>query len=133
LFGIATNFSSKGFRTFTWLKPNKSKDENRGEEYLKQDPMRNQDSNISACRHCQNYVPQGRRGGQCRQLGVLVHGAWKACSLAIPPFAPAWSLEDITWQQKAFEVSELELNAIAPEPVLPAYVTKVVPVQDALL
>jgi hypothetical protein len=82
--------------------------------------MRNQDSAVSACRHCQNYVPQGRRGGQCCQLGVLVHGAWKACSLAIPPFSPAWGLEDVMlWPQ------EIELEAIAPSPVLPAYITKV--------
>jgi len=94
--------------------------------------MRNQDSAISACRHCQNYVPQGRRGGQCRQLGVLVYGAWKACSLAIPPFSTAWNLEDVTlWQVEAFEVKELE--AIAPDPVLPAYVTKVVMTQEAVL
>jgi len=67
-------------------------------------PIRNQDSAISACRHCQNYVPQGRRGGQCRQLDVLVHGAWKACSLAIPPFSSRWHLDDVVlWTQESFE------------------------------
>lgn len=108
---------------------------------LTQDPMGKQDSAISACRHCQNYVPQGRRGGQCRQLGVLVHGAWKACSLAIPPFSPVWSLEDVTlWQSEAFEINELEamrnsspVGVIAPDPVLSTYVAKVVVTQDAVL
>jgi hypothetical protein len=44
----------------------------------------------SACRYCQYYQPEGRRGGVCRQLGVPVEGRWKACTLAIPAFAPSW-------------------------------------------
>jgi len=32
----------------------------------------------------------------CQQLGVPVKANWKACSLALPPFAPSWeSLEQI--------------------------------------
>jgi hypothetical protein len=56
----------------------------------------------SACRHCRFYQPEGRRGGQCQQLGVPVRGTWKACQLAIPPFAPSWeNLEEIMiWQEK---------------------------------
>ena len=57
----------------------------------------------SACRYCRYYNPQGRRGGVCQQLGAPVQGNWKACSLAIPPFAPsgesledAWSLPNAT-------------------------------------
>lgn len=42
------------------------------------------------CRHCQHYLVEGRRGGQCQQLGAPVLGRWKACQLAIPPFAPSW-------------------------------------------
>ena len=52
--------------------------------------MSNFESNISVCRHCQNYTLEGRRGGHCSQLGSLVQGDWTACSLAIPPFAPSW-------------------------------------------
>lgn len=52
--------------------------------------MRTLQTTASACRHCGCYVPEGRRGGQCQQLGVPVQGAWKSCSLAIPPFAPSW-------------------------------------------
>jgi hypothetical protein len=45
---------------------------------------------ITACRYCQHYQGEGRRGGQCQQLNVPVQGAWKPCKLAIPPFAPEW-------------------------------------------
>lgn len=45
---------------------------------------------ISACRHCRFYQIEGRRGGDCQQLGVPVQGSWKACSLAAQPFASQW-------------------------------------------
>lgn len=52
----------------------------------------------SACRYCRHYQPEGRRGGMCHQLGTPVQASWKACSLALPPFAPSWeSLED-AWE-----------------------------------
>lgn len=44
----------------------------------------------SVCRYCRFYTPEGRRGGQCNQLGVEVKGQWAACPLASPPFAPSW-------------------------------------------
>jgi hypothetical protein len=43
-----------------------------------------------ACRHCTHFSPEGRRGGQCQQLGVPVRGGWKACSLVMKSFAPSW-------------------------------------------
>jgi hypothetical protein len=46
----------------------------------------------SACRYCQHYQPEGRRGGQCQILDVPVQGNWKACSLAVSAFAPNWDL-----------------------------------------
>ncbi|MEA5573727.1 hypothetical protein [Calothrix sp. UHCC 0171] len=50
----------------------------------------------SACKYCRYYNPEGRRGGNCQQLGAPVLGHWKACSLALPPFAPSWeTLEDV--------------------------------------
>jgi hypothetical protein len=50
----------------------------------------------SACKYCRHYNPEGRRGGQCQQLGAPVLGSWKACSLALPAFAPSWeTLEDV--------------------------------------
>ncbi|WP_242032811.1 hypothetical protein [Oscillatoria sp. FACHB-1406] len=41
---------------------------------------------MSTCRCCQYYKPEGRRGGQCQQLGVPVRGCWKACSIGSPAF-----------------------------------------------
>jgi hypothetical protein len=44
----------------------------------------------SACRYCQHYQPEGRRGGKCQILEVPVQGNWKACSLAVTTFAATW-------------------------------------------
>ncbi|WP_017651675.1 hypothetical protein [Fortiea contorta] len=51
----------------------------------------------SACRYCRHYQPEGRRGGICQQLGASVQASWKACSLALPPFAPAWETLEDAW------------------------------------
>ncbi len=53
--------------------------------------MKSQNFLTSACRYCRYYQPEGRRGGMCQQLGVQVQGSWKACALALPPFARSWS------------------------------------------
>lgn len=57
--------------------------------------MKRSDPLASACRHCKHYVHEGRRGGNCGQLNVLVQGSWKACSLALPVFAPNWQFEQM--------------------------------------
>ncbi|MDZ8184259.1 MAG: hypothetical protein RMX96_05270 [Nostoc sp. ChiSLP02] len=51
----------------------------------------------SACRYCRHYQPEGRRGGMCQQLGAPVQASWKACSLAIPAFAPSWETLEDAW------------------------------------
>jgi hypothetical protein len=51
----------------------------------------------SACRYCRHYNPEGRRGGTCQQLGAQVQASWKACSLALPPFAPSWETLEDAW------------------------------------
>lgn len=51
----------------------------------------------SACQFCRYYQLEGRRGGMCQQLGVPVKANWKACSLALPPFAPSWESFDQIW------------------------------------
>lgn len=57
----------------------------------------------SACRYCRHYNVQGRRGGMCQQLGVPVRGAWRACSLALPPFAPSWeNIDGLLQDRKLF-------------------------------
>ncbi|MFB2835521.1 hypothetical protein [Floridanema evergladense] len=74
----------------------------------------------SACKSCRFYTPEGRRGGNCQQLGVPVRGGWKACSLALPPFAPSWeSLEEIFHlQSEVIEVTEvIPMEAIQSSPV----------------
>ncbi|MGA7933783.1 MAG: hypothetical protein WCA35_09570 [Kovacikia sp.] len=80
--------------------------------------MKTTRTSISACRSCRYYVPEGRRGGSCQQLNVAVQSAWKACSLAIPPFVPAWdNLEEIiVWQKITLAAQEaLESNNAHPD------------------
>ncbi|UBF24892.1 hypothetical protein K9N68_25040 [Kovacikia minuta CCNUW1] len=78
--------------------------------------MKPSNSSISACRNCRYYVPEGRRGGRCDQLNVSVHSAWKACSLAIPPFSPAWeNLEEIIiWQRRTLAAQEALAANLSP-------------------
>lgn len=65
----------------------------------------------SACRYCRHYNPEGRRGGNCQQLGAPVQGNWKACSLALPAFAPSWeTLEDVWSLPEAIPVVATKLN-----------------------
>ncbi len=65
--------------------------------------MKVSDSPSLSCRHCRYYTPEGRRGGHCQRLNVMVQSGWRACSVAVPPFVPNWeSLEEIMlWQQQA--------------------------------
>ncbi len=51
----------------------------------------------TACRYCHYYKPEGRRGGVCQQLGAPVQSSWKACALALPPFAPSWEGLEESW------------------------------------
>nr|WP_290223289.1 hypothetical protein [Trichocoleus desertorum] len=71
--------------------------------------MRTINLETSACRHCRYYTPEGRRGGSCQQLNVPVRGAWKACSLAIPPFAPSWenSEEIMNWSESTLILGDV--------------------------
>lgn len=59
-------------------------------------------STCQHCRFCRNFIPEGRRGGICQQLGVPVRSNWKACSIALPAFAPSWGmLEKVKlWEQQ---------------------------------
>ncbi|BAZ13782.1 hypothetical protein NIES4071_56220 [Calothrix sp. NIES-4071] len=68
----------------------------------------------SACRYCRHYNPEGRRGGNCQQLSAPVQGHWKACSLALPAFAPSWeTLEDAWSLPEAIPVVATNLNTDA--------------------
>ncbi len=68
--------------------------------------MKSFNCSTSACRYCRHYQPEGRRGGMCQQLGVPVRGHWKACSLALAPFAPAWGRIKLVWDDEALGIKE---------------------------
>ena len=73
------------------------------------------DRPVSACRRCQFYTLEGRRGGQCQLLNVSVQGSWSACTLAAAPFAPTstdWrELEGLISLQTSIELLEANLNS----------------------
>ena len=52
--------------------------------------MNSSGNSVTACRLCQHYNPEGRRGGLCGKLDVPVRAAWAACSLADHPFETSW-------------------------------------------
>lgn len=77
----------------------------------------------SACRYCRHYQPEGRRGGMCQKLGAQVQAGWKACSLALPAFAPAWETLEDAWSLPVAtpvlaathsQASDLDLIELAP-------------------
>lgn len=51
-------------------------------------------NSVTACRLCQHYNPEGRRGGFCEKLDVPVIAKWDACSLAAHPFEASWQSTD---------------------------------------
>ncbi|MBD2461326.1 hypothetical protein H6G89_09730 [Oscillatoria sp. FACHB-1407] len=72
---------------------------------------------VSVCRHCQYYRAEGRRGGYCQQLCAGVQGTWKACSLAIPPFAPTWEAIPgiIAWRNQMQHSAEHQLDLLSKD------------------
>lgn len=71
--------------------------------------MKESNSLTSACRYCRHYSPEGRRGGMCERLGVLVQASWKSCAFALPPFETTWEkLQDIVLLENSFSLSESE-------------------------
>lgn len=65
--------------------------------------MKSSNTLTSACRCCHYYRPEGRRGGMCSQLGVLVQSNWSSCSLAVPAFTTTWEkLQDIVLLENSF-------------------------------
>jgi hypothetical protein len=95
--------------------------------------MKSVNKPISACRHCHFYDSEGRRGGYCQQLSVPVQGSWKACSLAVSPFAKWDQLAGIVaWQpvgtdpKTGLEVSGLEVGLSAEHSLTELAVTPTV-------
>lgn len=48
--------------------------------------MESAGSRALCCGRCAHYTPEGRRGGHCDQLNVVVKSGWKSCPLAAPVF-----------------------------------------------
>ncbi|MGK7914903.1 MAG: hypothetical protein AB4038_05065 [Prochloraceae cyanobacterium] len=65
----------------------------------------------STCRYCRYYKPEGRRGGTCHRLGVPVQSNWKACALAVPPFASTWeTLTEIMFLENSLALDSSEYS-----------------------
>ena len=70
----------------------------------------------SSCGLCRFYTPMGRRGGHCEQLSVPVRAGWKACCLAVSPFAEVTNeIEGITTWSKSLSVSSSTLRALTSD------------------
>jgi hypothetical protein len=94
---------------------------------------------VSSCRHCRFYGSEGRRGGQCQQLGVPVQSHWKSCSLASAPF-PVADLqrlpEMLVWQNSRLweSASTSGANELAGEsPLRPIQVQERSDCQTAMI
>jgi hypothetical protein len=71
--------------------------------------MKKIDFSTSACRYCRFYEPEGRRGGLCQLLGVLVDSSWKACNFASPPFETTLEkLENILQLETSIALDAIE-------------------------
>lgn len=69
-----------------------------------------QEPAVSKCQHCRFYQPEGRRGGGCEQLGVIVQSSWIACGLAEPPFV--WAKDTV--QEEPVFVCQLSFRETEP-------------------
>lgn len=68
--------------------------------------MKSAQCRVTSCSRCRFYAPEGRRGGQCSQLGVPVESRWAPCSLAVPVFTPTL----VAIQPLDFLPQPLEIN-----------------------
>ena len=57
--------------------------------------MRKTQSDVTACRFCKHYNPEGRRGGSCGMLNVTVEAEWHSCNLAVSPFISIWDQGEV--------------------------------------
>ena len=84
--------------------------------------MKSSRCQVSSCSRCRFYGPQGRRGGECSQLGVPVGGRWQPCSLAMPVFDAALGqiapLDDFLPPPLKLEFSEVLLETARLEVAL---------------
>lgn len=85
---------------------------------------------VSTCRHCLYYQVEGRRGGNCHQLGVPVQAQWKACPLATSCFVESSGMldEDLLYQPAIAPVMEV-IPTVAMVDIPTA--AEVIPIADA--
>ncbi len=84
-----------------------------------------------ACRHCQSYTPEGRRGGHCQLLNVTVQGCWRSCTLGTLSFAP--TLERLPQPSRwPGEVHPRLVESVAHEVVSPKVLTSATVIREAL-
>lgn len=86
--------------------------------------MKSAQCRVSSCSRCRFYAPEGRRGGQCSQLGVPVESRWSPCSLAVPVFTPPLVAMkpldflpqplDLGFAEVSLEAARLEASLEAP-------------------
>ncbi|WP_348253777.1 hypothetical protein [Leptolyngbya subtilissima] len=86
--------------------------------------MKSAQCQVSSCSRCRFYSPEGRRGGQCSQLGVPVESRWSPCSLAVPVFtSPLVTMKpldflpqplDLGFAEVSREAARLEASLEAP-------------------
>lgn len=85
--------------------------------------MKSAQCRVSSCSRCRFYSPEGRRGGQCSQLGVPVESRWSPCSLAVPVFtSPLVAMKPLDFLPQPLEMSiaEVSLEAALLEAALEA-------------
>jgi hypothetical protein len=85
--------------------------------------MKSAQCRVSSCSRCRFYAPEGRRGGQCSQLGVPVESRWSPCSLAVPVFAtPIVAMKPLDFLPQPLDLgfSEVSLDAARLEASLEA-------------
>lgn len=94
--------------------------------------MKSEQCRVSFCSRCRFYAPEGRRGGQCSQLGVPVNSRWAPCSLAMPVFsAPLVEMKPLDFLHQPLELTFPEvlletvlLEAALEAPSVPGHLTK---------
>jgi hypothetical protein len=94
--------------------------------------MKSAQCRVSSCSRCRFYAPEGRRGGQCSQLGVPVNSRWAPCSLAMPVFsAPLVEMKPLDFLPQPIELTFPEvlleaalLEAALDAPSVPGYQAK---------
>ncbi len=63
-----------------------------------------------ACRHCQFYELEGRRGGSCQRLGAHVQGDWQGCALMIPCFGSIDPIASTVLEQLNFQAAQPRIH-----------------------